>query len=146
MVTHKEQRVVAWDRVKPRTGLLEEARLDYVTRDAITGQIIFADVIVSCAYSGYQPRQRARSSKDGLAACNAVGVKRAWDPRSGGELVPLAWEDMGRPAVETVTYMRSLGQGLSSAERSEVIRYAWQHASTLLHTGNAEIFLSALGF
>ena len=53
---------------------------------------------------------------------------------------------MGHLAVETVTYMRSLGHGLSSAERSEVIRYAWQHASTLLHTGNAEIIVSAVGF
>ena len=120
--------------------------MDYATRDAITGQTIVADVTVTCAYSGYQPRQRARSSKDGLAACNAVGVKRARYPPSGGELVPLAWEDMGRPAVETVTYLRSLGHGLSSAERSEVIRYAWQHASTLLHTGNAEIILSAVGY
>ena len=100
---------------------------------------------VTCAYSGYQPRQRARSNKDGLAACNAVGVKRARYPPSGGELV-LAWEDLWRPAVETVTYIRSLGHGLSSAERSEVIRYAWQHASTLLHTGNAEIILSAVGY
>ena len=53
---------------------------------------------------------------------------------------------MGRPAAETETYMRSLGHGFSSAERSGIIRYAWQHTSILLQTGNAEMILSAVGF
>ena len=34
----KEQRVVAWDRVNLRTGILEEARLDVATRDAASGR------------------------------------------------------------------------------------------------------------
>ena len=37
-VAQTEQRVVAWDRVNPRSGRLEEARLDVATRDAVTGQ------------------------------------------------------------------------------------------------------------
>jgi hypothetical protein len=40
LVAHKEQRVVAWDRTNPATGEWEEARLDFATRDAITGQSI----------------------------------------------------------------------------------------------------------
>ena len=39
-VAVKEQRVSAWDRVNPRTGLLEEARLDVATRDAANGREI----------------------------------------------------------------------------------------------------------
>ena len=110
-MTHTEQRVVAWDRINPRTGQLEEARLDFATRDALTGRSVFADVTVTCAYSGYEPCQRARARKDGLAAVNAVAKKRDRYPPSGGELIPLAWEDGGRPAEETVTYVRSWGHG-----------------------------------
>ena len=141
-----EQRVVAWDRVNPRTGLLEEARLDVATRDALTGRLVFVDVTVTCAYSGYEPRQRARARKDGLAVVTAVGVKRRRYPPSGGELIPMAWEDGGRPAEETVTYVRSWAHSFPPAERSEVIRYAWQQLSCLLQTGNAEMILSAVGF
>ena len=36
-VANTEQRVTAWDRVNPRTGVLEEARLDVATRDAVSG-------------------------------------------------------------------------------------------------------------
>ena len=44
-----EQRVIAWDWVNPRTGDLEEARLDYATRDAITGQPIQRLLALSAA-------------------------------------------------------------------------------------------------
>ena len=70
-VAVKEQRVSAWDRLNPRTGLLEEAVLDVSTRDAASGRKIFVDVMVTCAHSGYQPRQRARAHKDGVAAVQA---------------------------------------------------------------------------
>ena len=86
LVTHKEQRVTAWDRVDARTGEIQEARLDYATRDVVTGQPIFVDATVTCATSGYEPRQRARSNKDGLAAADVVNDKRARYPPSGGEL------------------------------------------------------------
>ena len=146
MVAQTEQRVVAWDRVNPRTGLLEEARLDVATRDALTGRLVFVDVTVTCAYSGYEPRQRARARKDGLAVVTAVNGKRRRYPPSGGELIPMAWEDGGRPAEETVTYVRSWAHSFPPGERSEVIRYAWQQLSCLLQTGNAEMILSAVGF
>ena len=58
----------------------------------------------------------------------------------------MAWEDGGRPAEETVAYVRSWGHGFPPGERSEVIRYAWQELSVVLQTGNAEMILSAVGF
>ena len=69
---YKEQCVVAWDCVLPRTGLLEETCLDVATRDAATGHNIFVDAVVTCAHSGYEPRQRARAGKHGVAAADAV--------------------------------------------------------------------------
>ena len=61
-----------------------------------------------------------------LAAVDVVNEKRARYPPSGGELVPLAFEDGGRLAEETVCYVRSLVHGLPLGQRSEIIRYAWQ--------------------
>ena len=144
-VAAKEQRVTAWDRVNPRTGLLEEARLDVATRDAASGRKIFVDACVTCAHCGYEPRQRARAGKDGVAAADAVRGKRRRYPPSGGELVPLVFEAGGRPADETVAFVRSWGVDLPVAERSEVIRFAWQQYSSVLQSGNAEMILSAVG-
>ena len=144
-VAAKEQRVVAWDRVNPRTGLWEEAKLDVATRDAATGRKIFIDANVTCAHSGYAPRQQARAGKDGAAAADAVRGKRLRYPPTGGELVPLVFEAGGRPAEETVAFVRSWGLDLDDAERSEVIRFAWQQYSNVLQSGNAEMILSAVG-
>jgi hypothetical protein len=144
-VAVKEQRVSAWDRINPRTQVLEEAVLDVSTRDAASGRKIYVDVTVTCAHSGYQPTQRARANKDGVAASQAVSGKRQRYPPSGGELVPLAWEDGGRPAEETAAFVRSWGLLLPPEDRSEVIRHAWQQYSAILQAGNAEMILSALG-
>ena len=67
-----EQRVPAWDRVDAVSGDLEEARLDLATRDAVAGTPVFVDWSVTCEYSAYEPRRRARSNKDGLAAAQQV--------------------------------------------------------------------------
>ena len=123
-VTATEQRVSAWDRVNPRTGVLEEARLGVATRDATTGRKIFVDTEVTCAHSGYEPRQRARAGRDGVAAADAVRGKRRRYPPSGGELVPLVFEAGGRPAEPTVTFVRSWAAGLDEAECSRIIRFA----------------------
>ena len=101
--------------------------------------------MVTCAHCGYEPRQRARAGKDGVAAADAVRGKRRRYPPSGGELVPLVFEAGGRPADETVAYVRSLGQRLEDSERSQLIRFAWQQYSTVLQSGNAEMILSAVG-
>ena len=140
-----EQRVTAWDRVSPQTGELELARLDVATRDAVSGRPIFLDVVVTCAHSVTWTRQRARAGKDGLAAVNAADDKRVRYPPSGGELVPLSFETGGRPGAETTAYVRSLGYGYEPAEKTEVIRYAWQQLSTIVQIGNAEMLLSATG-
>ena len=52
-VVAKEQRVTAWDRTNSRTGQHEEARLDYATRNASTGNKIFVDAMVTCAHCGF---------------------------------------------------------------------------------------------
>ena len=140
-----EQRVSAWDRVNPRTGDLEEARLDVATRDAASGRKIFIDARVTCAHCGYAPRQRVRAGRDGAAACDAVRDKRRRYPPSGGELVPLVFEAGGRPAEETVAFVRSWGVDADPAERSQIIRFAWQQYSCTLQSGNAEMILSAVG-
>ena len=77
---------------------------------------------------------------------NAVDAKRVRYPPSGGDLVPMAWEDGGRPAEETVAYVRTWGHGLPPGERTEIIRYGWQQVSVRLQVGNAEMILSAKGF
>ena len=66
-------------------------------------------------------------------------------PPAGGELVPLVFEAGGRPAEETVSFVRSWGLDLDDAERSEVIRFAWQQYSNVLQSGKAEMILSAVG-
>ena len=59
--------------------------------------------------------------------------------------MPRVFEAGGRPAEETVALVRSWGLELDQAERSNVIRYAWQQYSTVLQSGNAEMILSANG-
>ena len=137
--------MTAWDRVNPNTGLLEEARLDVATRDAASGRKIFIDASVTCAHCGYEPRQRARAGRDGVAAADAVRKKRLRCPPSGGELVPLVFEAGGRPAEETVAYVRSLGNGFEGHGRTQVLRVAWQQSGNVLQAGNAEMILSAVG-
>ena len=144
-VAVKEQRVTAWDRNNPRTGLLEEARLDVATRDAVSGRTIYVDASVTCAHCGYEPRQQARAGKDGVAAADDIRRKRQRYPPTGGELVPLVFEAGGRPAEETVAFVRSCAAELEDVERSRVIRHAWQQYSCTLQSGNAEMILSAIG-
>ena len=137
--------MVAWDRVNRRTGRIEEARLDVATRDAVSGRRIFVDACVTCANCGYGPRQQARAGKDGVAAADSVRGKRSRYPPSGGELVPLVFEAGGRPADETVAFVRSWAVDLDSAERARVIRFAWQQYSCTVQSGNAEMILSSIG-
>ena len=101
--------------------------------------------MVTCAHSGYAPRQQARAGRDGVAAADGGRSKRRRYPPSWGELVPLVFEAGGRPAEETVAWVRSWGLELDDADRSRVIRYAWQQYSNVLQSGNAEMILSAVG-
>ena len=54
-----------------------------------------------------------------MAAADAVRGKRSRYPPAGGNLVLLVFEAGGRPAEETVAYVRSLGGGLDDSERAE---------------------------
>ncbi len=93
----------------------------------------------------YSRLVRAVAMGRGVAAADAVRGKRRRYPPSGGELVPLVFEAGGRPAEETVAFVRSWGAGLDERDRSWVIRYAWQQYSLVLQSGNAEMILSATG-
>ena len=55
------------------------------------------------------------------------------------------FEAGGRPAEETVAYVRSLGQGFEGPERTQVLRFAWQQYSNVLQAGNDEMILSVGG-
>ena len=140
-----EQRVPAWDRVNPSTGVVEEAVLDIATRDAVLGNPFFADWSVTCEYSINEPRRAARARNDGVAAAQEVAVKRARYPPSGGELVPLVFESGGRPSDEALAFMRCYGYDLSEAERAEVLGDLWRRLSRTLHDGTADMVLSAVG-
>ena len=141
-----EQRVPGWDRRNPRTGELQEARLDLQTHDPSTGRPIFVDWAVTCVHSTYGPRRLARSQKDGLAAAQMVDYKRdRYPPREGLDLVPMVFETGGRPSDEAVSFVRSYGAGLEDADRSELLSRIWRDISRTLQQGNAEMILSALG-
>ena len=141
-----EQRVPAWDRRHPRTGVLQEARLDIRTHDPSTGRPIFVDWAVTCVHSTYAPRRHARAERDGLAAAQMVDAKRdRYPPREGLDLVPMVFETGGRPSDEAVSFVRSYGANLDDAGRSEVLSRIWRDISRTLQQGNAEMILSALG-
>ena len=60
--------------------------------------------------------------------------------------MPLVFETGGRPAAETVAYVRSLGAGVGDpVERSVLTRALWQQYACTLQCGNAEILFSAIG-
>ena len=140
-----EQRVAAWDR-RLNDGRLQEAVLDVVTIDQNTGRHIHVDWAVTCAYTSYAPRRQARSRRSGLAAAQMVDHKRArYPPGPGLELVPMVFEAGGRPSEEAAAFIRSYGGGLGDEERSELLSSLWREISVALHTGNAEMLLSALG-
>ena len=141
----KEQRVPAWDRMNPRTGIMEEARLDVCTRDPSTGQPVFVDWSVTCEYSTHGPRRQARSNNDGVAAAQMVHDKRDRYPPQHGNLAPLVFESGGRPSDTAVEFIRSYGHGRDDAERAQVLGTFWRQISRRLQLGNAEMLLSALG-
>ena len=80
----KEQRVAAWDCVNPRSGLLEEARLDVATRDSTTNRKIFVDTMVTCASRVSRP---VPAGMEWAAAWDAVRGKRrkgGWEAEAQG--------------------------------------------------------------
>ena len=76
---------------------------------------------------------------------------------AGSSLIPLAFEDGGRPAEETVAFVRRCGAaaertgcslalaGDGGAQDQPVVARLWQEYSPLLQLGNAELILNANG-
>ena len=128
---------------------MEQAALDVVTHDPSTGAAVYVDVVIKCAHSEDPGRLRARARNDGRAAADAAAGKRRRYPAAGANLVPLAFEDGGRPAAETVSFVRMLGAVRREAEGGSLdwggTALLWQQCSTLLQLGNAELVLSANG-
>ena len=151
-----EQRVPEWDRdvLDRDTGLTvrEEAVLDIVTSDPVTGGAVHVDVAVTTACPDDLARLRARARADGRGAADTAAEKRRRYNLAGASLVPMAFEDGGRPAEETVAFVRRCG---AAAERlgaswggpggQPVTAQLWQEFSTQLQLGNAELVLSANG-
>ena len=126
--------------------MLEAAVLDVSTRDAATGRPVYIDTMVTCAHCDYDPRQQVRAGRDGAAAADGVRSKRRRYPPAGGDLIPLVFEAGGRPAEETIAYIRSLGAGVGDpVERAMLTRAVWQQYACTLQSGNAELLLSAIG-
>ena len=104
------------------------------------------DWAVTCAHSTYAPRRQARSNRSSFAATQRVDDKRArYPPRQGLDLIPMVFEAGGRPSEEAAAFVRSYGADLEEDERGELLGRLWRDISVNLHTGNAEMVLSALG-
>ena len=90
-------------------------------------------------------------------AADAAAEKRRRYNLAGPSLIPLAFEDGGRPAEETVSFIRRcgaavgrngtslLGAGGGSSEGQPPVARMWQEYITLLQWVNAELILSANG-
>ena len=140
-----------WDRttIDDETGQLrvEQAILDVATADARSGQPKWFDITVKCAHTDDLARLGARSRRDGRAAADAAAGKRRRYSEAGPALLPLAFESGGRPAEDTIAFIRQCGSSFASGGRdgSQQAQLLWQECSTLLQRGNAELILSAVG-
>ena len=144
-----EQRVPQWDVVDGRTGELEQAVLDVVVTDPGNGVSLYVDAVVKCAHTDDPGRLRARARKAGRAAAEAAMDKRRRYAQAGANLIPLAFEDGGRPSEEAVAFVRRLGAARTEAEEGSLewggTARLWQEVSTILQLGNADLVLSANG-
>ena len=151
-----EQRVPAWDTDvwDAATGrtVREEAVLDVVTSDPTTGEEVQVDVTVTTACPDDAARLRSRARHDGRGAADAAADKRRRYNLAGATLVPMAFEDGGRAAEETVAFVRRCGAAADRLDPARegsggqpVVAQLWQGLSTLLQLGNAELVISANG-
>jgi hypothetical protein len=154
----REQRVPEWDReVTDDSGrtAIEMAVLDVVTSDPTSGQPLYLDFTVTTACPDDPAALRRRARNDGRGASDAAAGKRRRYNLAGASLVPLAFEDGGRPAEETVAFVRRCGAAAeergatwplaAAGDEQPVTARLWQEYSTLLQLGNAELVLSANG-
>ena len=147
-----EQRVPQWDLVDPETGDVEEAILDVATSDVGTGAPLYVDVVVKCAFSTDPAVLRRRARRAGCAASDGAAAKRRRYAAAGASLVPFALEAGGRPSDEAAAFVRLMGSVYTVNHQIEdgvpapsPTGRLWQELSTLVHLGNAELILSAIG-
>ena len=154
----REQRVPEWDQmVTGDSGrmVLEQAVLDVATSDPSSGHSLYLDFTVTTACPDNPAALHLRAQGDGRGAAEAAASKRRRYSMAGASLLPLAFEDGGRPAEDTVAFVRRCGATaeergsrwpLTEAEDGQpVTARLWQEYSTLLQLGNAELVLSANG-
>ena len=130
----------------------EEAVLDVVTSDPTTGEEVQVDVTVTTACPDGAERLRSRARHDGRGAADAAADKRRRYNLAGATLVPMAFEDGGRAAEETVALVRRCGAAADRLDPARegsggqlVVARLWQELCTLLQLGNAELVISANG-
>ena len=151
-----EQRVPEWDRdipdpERPGETVRQEAVLDIVSADPVTGQPVHVDVTVTTACPADRADLRGRARHDGRGAAAAAADKRRRYNLAGASLVPMAFEDGGRASEETASFVRRCGaaaelRGVYGTDGGQsATARLWQEYSTLLQLGNAELVLSANG-
>ena len=92
----------------------EEAVLDVVTSDPQSGFPVHVDVTITSACPSNPAALRRRARRDGVGATDAAAGKRQRYNLAGPSLLPLAFEDGGRAAEETMGFVRRCG---AAAER-----------------------------
>ena len=148
--TSTEQHVPAWDLqvLDEDTGevRVEKAILDVATSDPTTGAPLWFDITVTCAHSDNAELLRSRVKRDGRAASDAAANKRRRYAAAGASLVPVAFEDGGRPSEDAVALIRRCGAAQEGDEGDGCsTARLWQQVSTILQLGNAEMVLTAKG-
>ena len=125
----------------------EQAIFDVATSDPVTGAALYVEATMPVARSMEQAVLKGRFRIDCRTASDVAADKRRRYAGAGSALVPLAFEDGGRPAEETVAFVRRCGaakEALAGAVGHTAL--LWQQASVLLQIGNAELVLTSLGF
>ena len=150
--TAAEQVVDGWYVKNPTTGEDEQAYLDVVTADPLTGAVLRIDVTIPCELSSNHDLMRSRAIRDGRAAADAAAAKHRKYPLGGASLIPFVLEAGGRPGEDTVVTIRRMAAAARGERGEEGAREAgltaaqlWQELSIILQNGNAEIILSAIG-
>ena len=127
--------------VEPHDGQVEgDKHPDIMWWDA-RGDQVWADVAIVTPTPRTVASTSAMSDKEGVLVRHHEGYKRRKYPHLN--LVPACFETFGRPGESMVALVRSFGDGLDDAKRSECISNAWRRLQTALARGNAAILAGA---
>ena len=89
---------------------MEQAILDVATSDPVSGKSLWFDATVVVAHSDNAGLLASRVRKDGRAAGDAAADKRRRYAAAGAALIPLAFEDGGRPSEDAVAGSGGVGR------------------------------------